>query len=60
MKIGDLIDWHGFLGVVIDPHVEHQCGNGWVIRVAWADGGSSIMYENEVEQIVAKADKKCP
>lgn len=48
MKIGDLIDWHGFLGIIIDPRVEHK-KFGWVMRVAWADGGSSIMYEDEVK-----------
>ena len=48
MKIGDLINWHGFLGVVVDPQVEHKkCG--WIIRVIWADGGTSTMYEDEVE-----------
>ncbi len=48
MKIGDLIDWHGFLGIIVDPHVEHTCF-GWVMRIVWADGGISIMCEDEVK-----------
>ena len=48
MKVGDLIDWHGFLGIIVDPHVEHTCF-GWVMRIVWADGGISIMCEDEVK-----------
>ena len=50
MKVGDLINWHGFLGVVVDPyHEKNHHLNTWIIRVVWADGGTSVMYEDEVE-----------
>jgi len=48
MKVGDLIKWAGFIGIITE-HVEHQSGHGWLMRVHWADGGLSLMYENELE-----------
>ena len=50
MKVGDLIEWAGFMGVVTE-FVEHQEGYGWLMRVHWVDDGESLMYENEIKRV---------
>jgi len=50
MKIGDLIEWAGFMGVITE-FIEYQEGYGWLVRVHWMDDGCSLLYENEVERI---------
>ena len=46
MKIGDLVEWAGFYGVV--TRFIDDTTLGQVLEVHWIDGGVSVMYEDEL------------
>ena len=49
MKVGDLVRWADFIGIITE-RVEHRMG-GWLWRVWWADGGDTPMWEEELEVV---------
>jgi hypothetical protein len=48
MKVGDLVKWTGFIGIVTEL-VDLDAAGGWLMRVHWTDGKYSSMYEDELE-----------
>ena len=47
MKVGDLIKWADFIGII----TKLDDGTGIrLMRVHWADGGLSLMYESELKR----------
>ena len=47
MKVGDLVKWNKFLGIVIGTDIAKQYG-GEIYVVSWSDGGISRMYMDEL------------
>ena len=46
MKVGDLVRWGDFIGIII---AEELVPPQVMWRVFWTDGGESLMYADEIE-----------
>ncbi len=52
MKIGNLIRWGDFIGVIIGVEFVQTTTMETILwRVQWTDGGVSIMYADEIERV---------
>ena len=47
MKVGDLIEWAGFKGIITE-HIRDKSTPLPRLRILWFDGGSSVMFEDEL------------
>ena len=50
MRVGDLVKWNKFLGIIIGTDIAKQ-SKEVVYLVSWADAGVSCMYAYELEVI---------
>ena len=44
MKIGDLISWQGYLGIIVDKDYNYYI-------VTFTDGDRVLMYEDEIDTV---------
>ena len=52
MKVGDLVRWGCFIGVITEEEFIHATTMEAILwRVHWTDGGVSIMYADEIERV---------
>ena len=46
MKVGDLIEWAGYKGIITE--IVRDTNTSLMMRILWFDGGSSTMFEDEL------------
>ncbi len=52
MKVGDLIKWNKYLGIVIDARIKaDHPPMAPMVRIAWMDGGATTLFRDEIEVI---------
>ena len=50
MKIGDLVSWQGYLGIIVDKDNNSTDINCYYI-VTFIDGDRVLMYEDELDTV---------
>jgi len=48
MKVGDLIEWAGFKGIVTEIVRDTKLSDLPRLRILWFDGGESLMFQDEL------------